>query len=130
MSDFVCWFPIGLVGLLAANDVRIPGEVNVAMAMTVMPLNSTINPFLYTLNIVLERRRRAREQRLQDWMNKKVKAMVAEATGNKLTMHFTTTEASALIRQWLARGLVDVTDVSASPPVKTDNKENKLMPLA
>ena len=112
MSDFVCWFPIGLVGLLAANDVRIPGEVNVAMAMTVMPLNSTINPFLYTLNIVLERKRRAREQRLQDWMNKKVKAMAAEATDNKLTMHYTRAEASALIRQWLARGLVDVTDVS------------------
>ena len=114
MSDFVCWFPIGLVGLLAANDVRVPGEVNVAMAMTVMPLNSTINPFLYTLNIVLERRRRAREQRLQDWMNKKVKAMAAEATDNKLTMHYTRTEASALIRQWLASGLVDVTDVSVA----------------
>ena len=114
MSDFLCWFPIGITGLLAANDARIPGEVNVAMAMTVMPLNSTINPFLYTLNIVLERRRRAREQRLQDWMNKKVKAMVVEATGNKLTMHYTRAEASELLRQWLARGLVDLTDVNTS----------------
>ena len=79
VSDFLCWFPIGLAGLLAANGARIPGEVNVAMAILVMPINSTINPFLYTLNIVLETRRRAREQRLQDWVNKKVKAMVAEA---------------------------------------------------
>ena len=107
------------MGLLAANDARIPGEVNVAMAMTVMPLNSTINPFLYTLNIVLEKRRRAREQRLQDWMNRKVKAMVVEATGNnqqatgnKMTMQYTRAEASELPRQWLAKGLVDVTDVS------------------
>ena len=119
MSDFLCWFPIGVTGLLAANDARIPGEVNVAMAMTVMPLNSTINPFLYTLNIVLERRRRAREQRLQDWMNKKVKAMVVEATGNKLTMHYTRAEASGLLRQWLARGLVDVTDMNRSRSEKT-----------
>ena len=109
MSDFLCWFPIGFVGLLAANDARIPGEVNVAMAMTVMPLNSTINPFLYTLNIVVERRRRAREQRLEDWMNRKVKAMVVEATDSKLTMRYTRAEASALVRQWLDRGLVDLT---------------------
>ena len=114
MSDFLCYFPIGFVGLLAAKDARIPGEVNVAMAMTVMPLNSTINPFLYTLNIVLERRRRAGEQRLQDWMNKKVKAMVVEATGNKLTMHYTRAEASELLRQWLARGLVDLTDIATA----------------
>ena len=129
MSDFLCWFPIGFVGLLAANDARIPGEVNVAMAMTVMPLNSTINPFLYTLNIVLERRRRAREQRLQDWMNRKVKAMVVEATGNnqqatgnKLAMQYTRAEASELLRQWLARGLVDVTDLSVAIPDKACNQ--------
>nr|KAG5697929.1 hypothetical protein BaRGS_026867 [Batillaria attramentaria] len=65
LSDFLCWFPIGLLGLLAANDVAIPGEVSVAMAIIVLPLNSALNPFLYTVNMILERRRQAMEQRME-----------------------------------------------------------------
>ncbi|XP_070175584.1 G-protein coupled receptor GRL101-like [Littorina saxatilis] len=64
VSDFTCWFPIGLLGVLARSGAVIPGEVNVAMAILVLPLNSAINPFLYTLNMVLERRQRAAEERL------------------------------------------------------------------
>ena len=64
-SDFLCWFPVGLLGVLASSGVTIPGEVNVAMAIFVLPVNSAINPFLYTLNLILERRQKAREERLQ-----------------------------------------------------------------
>ena len=56
LSDFLCWFPIGMCGLLSSRGMPIPSEVNVAMAILVLPLNSALNPFLYTLNIVLERR--------------------------------------------------------------------------
>nr|KAG5708256.1 hypothetical protein BaRGS_021190 [Batillaria attramentaria] len=65
MSDFLCWFPIGLLGLLASNGVAVPGEVNVVMAIIVLPLNSALNPFLYTVNTILERRRKAWELRVQ-----------------------------------------------------------------
>ena len=58
LSDFLCWFPIGLLGLLASRGIPIPGEVNV------LPLNSALNPFLYTLNIILERRRRSHDEKL------------------------------------------------------------------
>ena len=61
MSDFFCWFPIGLLGLMARSGIRIPGEVNVAMAIFVLPFNSAANPFLYTLQLVRERRRQARK---------------------------------------------------------------------
>ena len=64
MTDFLCWFPIGLLGLMASQGTPIPGEVNVGMAIFVLPLNSVINPFLYTMNIVLERRRKQKEERL------------------------------------------------------------------
>ena len=64
MTDFLCWFPIGLLGLLASQGIAVPGEVNVGMAIFVLPLNSALNPFLYTLNIILERRRRSRDERL------------------------------------------------------------------
>ena len=73
MSDFLCWFPIGLLGLLAAQGFPIPGEVNVGMAIFVLPLNSALNPFLYTLNMVLEKRRLAQEQRM-------TKMLLAKAT--------------------------------------------------
>ena len=65
VSDFLCWFPIGVVGLLAANGVPVPGEVGVAMAIVVLPLNSALNPFLYTYNIMAERRQQAREKRVR-----------------------------------------------------------------
>jgi hypothetical protein len=64
VTDFVCWFPIGLCGLLALAGVPIPGEVSVAMAIFVLPLNAALNPFLYTFNVVNERRRRQTEERL------------------------------------------------------------------
>nr|KAG5697422.1 hypothetical protein BaRGS_008848 [Batillaria attramentaria] len=73
MSDFLCWFPIGLLGLLASNDVAVSGEVNVAMAIFVLPFNSVLNPFLYTLNIISERRREANEKRLTERLAKLAK---------------------------------------------------------
>ena len=64
VSDFLCWFPIGLLGLLASRGTPISGEVNVGMAIFVMPLNSAVNPFLYSLTTMRAGRARAREQRL------------------------------------------------------------------
>ena len=64
LSDFLCWFPIGLLGLLASRDIPVSGEVNVGMAIFVLPLNSALNPFLYSLNTIQARRARAREQKL------------------------------------------------------------------
>ena len=59
-TDFCCWFPVGLMGLLAAGGVPIPGEVNVWTAIFVLPLNSALNPFLYTLNRLMEKREKMR----------------------------------------------------------------------
>ena len=64
VSDFLCWFPIGLLGVLASRDTPISGEVNVGMAIFVLPLNSALNPFLYSLNTIRARRARVREQKL------------------------------------------------------------------
>ena len=75
MSDFLCWFPIGLLGLLASSGTPVSSEVNVAIAIFVLPLNSALNPFLYTLNILLERRRLVREQRLQKVLMSRVEAL-------------------------------------------------------
>ena len=76
VTDFLCWFPIGVLGLLASRDVPIPGEVNVAVAIFVMPLNSALNPFLYTLNAVLEKRREARYSKLLSHLEARLRAQI------------------------------------------------------
>jgi hypothetical protein len=64
VTDFLCWFPIGLCGILAWTGWPVPGEVSVAMAMLVLPINAALNPFLYTFNVVVEKRKKARLEKL------------------------------------------------------------------
>ena len=70
-TDFCCWFPIGLMGLLAASGTPIPGQVNVWAAIFALPLNSALNPFLYTLNGLMEQWRKRR-------MEKRTRMMIAK----------------------------------------------------
>ena len=74
LTDFLCWFPIGLLGLLASAGVPIPDEVNVGIAIFVLPLNSALNPFLYTFNTQMERRRRATEAEMIRALEKRILA--------------------------------------------------------
>ncbi|KAL8595637.1 hypothetical protein ACOMHN_025673 [Nucella lapillus] len=68
VTDFMCWFPIGLCGMLALAGIPIPGEVNVALAVFVLPLNSAANPFMYTFNTLAEKRRKTNEAKLLSWL--------------------------------------------------------------
>nr|KAG5710942.1 hypothetical protein BaRGS_013676 [Batillaria attramentaria] len=79
LSDFLCWFPIGLLGLLASKGTPISGEVNVAMVIFVVPLNSGLNPFLYTFNVIMEKRRKAAEGRLLQQLNRRPLNQVNDA---------------------------------------------------
>ncbi|KAL8566852.1 hypothetical protein ACOMHN_008709 [Nucella lapillus] len=71
LTDFCCWFPIGAMGLLAQGGVPIPGRVNVWAAIFVMPLNSALNPFMYTLNELINQWKKRR-------MEKRVKRMLCK----------------------------------------------------
>nr|KAG5711816.1 hypothetical protein BaRGS_023580 [Batillaria attramentaria] len=64
LSDSLCWFPIGLLGLLASAGMSVSNDVNVAMAIIVVPFNSALNPCLYTFNVAMEKRRKATEARM------------------------------------------------------------------
>ena len=49
-TDFFCWMPIIIMGLLALTDkTTIPTETYVWTAVFVLPLNSALNPYLYTI---------------------------------------------------------------------------------
>nr|KAG5687879.1 hypothetical protein BaRGS_008549 [Batillaria attramentaria] len=73
MSDFFCWFPVGLTGIMAALGTSISGEVNVAMAIFTLPFNSALNPFLYTFNVIMEKRRVKQEELLRQRLMVEIK---------------------------------------------------------
>ena len=60
-SDFCCWFPVGVMGLMAKSGVPIPGVVNVWTAVFILPLNSALNPFLYTFSKWKQKREQEKE---------------------------------------------------------------------
>ncbi|XP_060587650.1 G-protein coupled receptor GRL101-like, partial [Ruditapes philippinarum] len=52
-TDFLCWFPIGVMGILALNGFPIPGDVYAWSAVFILPINSALNPFLYTVTAII-----------------------------------------------------------------------------
>ena len=98
VSDFLCWFPIGLLGLLAANGAVIPSEVSVALAIIVLPLNAALNPFLYTLNTIMERRRRQKELKQQERF---MSQLACQKKIDKQKLTYTTDDISTLLDKWL-----------------------------
>ncbi|XP_071964993.1 uncharacterized protein [Antedon mediterranea] len=62
LTDMFCWLPIILMGILARGGaVSIPGSVYAWTAVFILPLNSAINPHLYTFSsyITLEKKKKA-----------------------------------------------------------------------
>lgn len=57
-SNFCCSFPVSVMGLLASSGIAIEGVVNIWAAIFLLPFNAALDPFLYTLNIVLDRRQK------------------------------------------------------------------------
>ena len=106
MSDFLCWFPFGLLGLLASRGLALPVGVNVAMAIIVPPLNSVLNPFLYTLSLIQERRRKAKETLLKQRLTLQGQQQAdckssGRAVVDKLKLSYTKQEVCLLLERWL-----------------------------
>ncbi|XP_045206138.2 G-protein coupled receptor GRL101-like [Mercenaria mercenaria] len=52
-TDFMCWFPIGVMGIIALGGHPIPGEIYAWTAVFILPLNSALNPVLYTFTAII-----------------------------------------------------------------------------
>ena len=53
VTEFLCWFPICVMGVMAQTGQLIPDAAYAWSAVVVLPINSAINPMLYTLRHVL-----------------------------------------------------------------------------
>ena len=105
MSDFLCWFPVGLLGFLASRGLALRAEINVTMAIIMPPLNSVLSPFLYTVSLLQERRRKAKEIRLkQRLMVQGQQQSECKPSGrvvvDKLKLSYTKQEICLLLERW------------------------------
>ncbi|XP_059176559.1 G-protein coupled receptor GRL101-like [Physella acuta] len=55
MSNFLCWFPICVIGLMTARGHTFSQQTYGWLAVFVLPLNSAVNPVIYTLPVVYEK---------------------------------------------------------------------------
>ncbi len=63
-TDFICWMPIIIMGILSLTDsLTIPSIVYVWTAVFVLPINSSLNPYLYTILTREVARRKTKSKR-------------------------------------------------------------------
>lgn len=48
LTDTICWIPIIVSKYLALSDVELPSDLHAWIIVFALPLNSAMNPFLYT----------------------------------------------------------------------------------
>ncbi len=59
LTDFCCWFPIILLGILVQLKILIlPPSVFAWCVTVILPINSAINPYLYTIVALVSNRRK------------------------------------------------------------------------
>ncbi|XP_071950772.1 uncharacterized protein [Antedon mediterranea] len=74
-TDFCCWFPIILMGIIAqTGSWEIPVDVYVWSATLILPINASLNPYLYTIL----------------WINDAKKRKMRKLSSLQLTAHSTT----------------------------------------
>ncbi|XP_071955895.1 G-protein coupled receptor GRL101-like [Antedon mediterranea] len=84
-TDFFCWVPIVTMGILAlSGTVSIPGTVYAWTAVFVLPLNSSLNPYIYTLSTIKFRNRKSRNS-CSEISRNTVRQIINEGESLKMT---------------------------------------------
>ncbi|CAG5129539.1 unnamed protein product [Candidula unifasciata] len=55
LSNFLFWFPVGIMGLMSLGGHEVSSEVYAWTTVLLLPINSAANPVLYTIPALLER---------------------------------------------------------------------------
>uniref|UniRef100_A0A4W6FEB5 Relaxin family peptide receptor 1 n=1 Tax=Lates calcarifer TaxID=8187 RepID=A0A4W6FEB5_LATCA len=64
ITDSLCWIPIFILKILSLLQVEIPGTISSWVVIFILPINSALNPILYTLTT-----RPFKETIMQVWAN-------------------------------------------------------------
>ncbi|XP_023654944.1 relaxin receptor 1 [Paramormyrops kingsleyae] len=73
ITDSLCWIPIFILKILSLIQVEIPGTISSWVVIFILPINSALNPILYTLTT-----RPFKETILQVWNNYRQKRPQAD----------------------------------------------------
>ena len=86
-TDFCCWFPIIILGILVQiRVITLPASVFAWCVTFVLPINSAINPYLYTIAEVISnyRKERAENIKMQEILaNQKQNSAIPNAAQSK-----------------------------------------------
>ncbi|KAH9510382.1 hypothetical protein Btru_043002 [Bulinus truncatus] len=63
MSNFLCWFPVSLIGLLSMTGSSVSLETFAWIVVFVLPLNSAVNPNIYTIPFVYKKWKQFKEEK-------------------------------------------------------------------
>lgn len=72
VTDACCWLLVALWAVLDAQGVLAPGQVVSWMSLFFVFFSSAVTPYLYLLNVLLERRQEVQKQRLLKRLGYKV----------------------------------------------------------
>ena len=83
-TDFICWFPVIIMGVLSQTGLAvIPLDAYVWSVVFVLPINSSLNPYLYTIASLLDQRAKMKDKSLsQSRMSQSVVTVTVEMRDN------------------------------------------------
>ncbi|KAM4807683.1 relaxin receptor 1 [Rhinophrynus dorsalis] len=77
-TDALCWIPIFILKLLSLLQVEIPGSISSWVVIFILPINSALNPILYTITT-----RPFKEMICQFWNNYKQRRSIRSRNSQK-----------------------------------------------
>ena len=70
ITDFICWMPVIIMGILTQTGFKtLDVSVYAWTVILIVPINSSINPFIYTFVVLLEKRQKERSKSHTDSTN-------------------------------------------------------------
>ncbi|XP_068134968.1 relaxin receptor 1 isoform X2 [Hyperolius riggenbachi] len=78
-TDALCWIPIFILKLLSLLQVEIPGSISSWVVIFILPINSALNPILYTITT-----RPFKEMICQIWTNYKQRRTLSSRSRQKV----------------------------------------------
>ncbi|XP_072017359.1 uncharacterized protein [Amphiura filiformis] len=72
-TDFCCWMPVIILGILIQSGVveAVPIETYAWIVALVLPLNSALNPYIYTISTELTKCKRKRREKREEFTLRK-----------------------------------------------------------
>lgn len=97
LTDCLCWIPIVVIKVIALNQITISDNLYACVVVFILPINSALNPVIYTMAAPTELRRKLYKwfERASACLNRLEYLIVSESktsTSSQMTQSLTTTE--------------------------------------